>query len=188
MKKIMFFVAAMIVAGIVVSCEDSNESVWNKYAEWRDANDRWIAAQAERLNADGTPYYTKVVPSWNKNAYVLLHYWNDRSLTEGNLSPMLTSTIDAKYIGRLYDDEPFDSSYNLVAAYGDSILRAQLSGLLPGWAIAMEDMRVGDSCRVVIPYEQAYYSTSKGSVPPYSCLQFDIKLVDIPYYEIKNPD
>ena len=189
MRKILFFVAVGLVAGIVTSCKDSdNENVWDKYAEWRDTNDAWIESQAELTAPDGSLYYTKVVPAWNKTAYVLVHYFNDRSLTEGNLSPLYTSTVDVKYIGRLYNDEPFDSSFNMVNTYGDSIYRAQLCDLVPGWAIAMEDMRVGDSCRVVVPYEQGYYSTSMGSIPPYSCLQFDIKLVDIPYYEIKNPE
>ncbi len=187
MKKLLIVVITAVTLGIVSACSSDNNT-WADYTEWREANDAWILAQAELRDADGNLFYTKVVPEWDKNAYVLIHFFNDRKATEGNLSPLYTSTIDVKYYGRLYNDEPFDSSYTQVASYGDSIFRCQLSELVTGWAIAMEKMRVGDSARVVIPYQQGYYSTSQGSVPPYSCLSFDIKLVDIPYYEIKDPE
>lgn len=187
MKKFFYIIAAVFALGVVSSC-DEEENSWDQYADWRNANDTWLKEQESVRDANGDLFYTKVVPAWNKDAYVLIHYFNDRKATEGNLTPLYTSTVDVKYYGRLYNDEPFDSSYNRTAAYGDSIFRTLVSEVVSGWAIALEAMKVGDSVRVVIPYQQGYGSVSKGSVPPYSCMQFDMKLVDIPYYEIKDPE
>lgn len=183
MKKLLFLISAVgfVVSMFTVSsCKDDN--TWSDYSEWRDANNEWLIQQGALLGEDGEAFYIRVVPEWNKSAYVYMHYFNDRSLTEGNLSPMYTSTVSVKYIGRLYNSEPFDSSYTAV----DSLFTTGLDGVIPGWAIALENMRVGDSARVIIPYQQAYGVSSMGTILPYSALQFDIKLVDIPYYEIKK--
>lgn len=116
---------------------------------------------------------------------MLIRYLNDRSKTEGNLSPLLTSTVDVKYIGRLYNGVPFDSSFRNVASYGDSLMRTTPGSLIQGWTIALMNMRVGDSARIVIPYNLGYGSSNSGVIKPYSTLVFDLKLVDIPYYEVR---
>ncbi|MDE6085810.1 MAG: FKBP-type peptidyl-prolyl cis-trans isomerase [Muribaculaceae bacterium] len=181
MKKSLYILPALIAlfAVVIVSCDDDNN--WETYFEWRDANEAWLNQQGMLQDESGELFYTRVVPEWNKSAYVYMHFFNDRSLTEGNLSPLYTSTISVKYIGRLYNDEAFDSSY----LNTDSIFTSSLTDLVPGWAIALENMRVGDSARVLIPYQLGYGTQSTGSILPYSALQFDIKLVDIPYYEVK---
>ena len=114
-----------------------------------------------------------------------MRYLNDRSKTVGNLSPMLTSTVDVKYIGRLYNDVPFDSSFTNTASYGDSLFRTTPGEVIQGWTIALMNMRVGDSARIIIPYMLGYGASGSGSIPPYSTLVFDVKLVDIPYYEVR---
>jgi FKBP-type peptidyl-prolyl cis-trans isomerase FklB len=45
------------------------------------------------------------------------------------------------------------------------------------------DMRCGDTAEVVVPYGLAYGSQDRGTIKPYSNLQFNIRLVDIPNYE-----
>ena len=97
---------------------------------------------------------------------------------------MYTSTVDVKYIGHLYDGTAFDSSY--INTYpADSIYRTTLSSVIEGWTIALTNMHVGDSCEVLIPYQHAYGSSEHGDIKPYSALQFNIKLVYIPGYEIQ---
>ncbi|MCM1450260.1 MAG: FKBP-type peptidyl-prolyl cis-trans isomerase [Clostridiales bacterium] len=183
MKKILLIIPSLIAVLTLLtqtSCGESNDT-WNDYALWRETNSNWLLDQGALLDDDGQAFYTRVVPQWNSSAYVYMHYFNDRSLTEGNLTPLYNSTVAVKYIGRLYNQEPFDSSYRAV----DSLFVTQLGNVVSGWGIALQNMRVGDSARVVIPYEQGYGASSMGSIPPYSVLQFDIKLVDIPYYEAK---
>ena len=50
--------------------------------------------------------------------------------------------------------------------------------------IALTHMHVGDSCTVIIPYQQGYGSTKRSStLLPYSALKFDVRLVDIYKYK-----
>ena len=95
MKKFPLLALFLLVLS---ACKlDPVRDVWKYYEDWRNENNAWLAQQEARTNADGTPYYQKVVPEFDRNAYVLIHYFTDRSATEGNLSPLISSTVDVKY-------------------------------------------------------------------------------------------
>lgn len=165
--------------------------VEDQYKEWNDANQKWFNEQLVLVGEDGKPFYEVVTPTWDPSAKVLIHWFNDRELTKDNLSPLYTSSVDVKYIGRLYNGVPFDSSY-LSTSPRDSITRFSIgqsgssNGVIEGWAIALQNMHVGDSCRVVINYQQAYGSYHVNDLlKPFSVLQFDMKLDDIHTYEAK---
>lgn len=184
MKKLpLFFIFSILFT--FVSCNLDNGE-WDKYEDWRKINENWFVEQQNRIDDNGSKYYTTLSPDWDITQSVLIHYFNDRKLTEGNLSPLYTSTVDVKYKGYLYNGEPFDSSYTKTAAYGDSIYRVQCNQVIQGWIVALEDMRVGDSCEVVIPHSMAYGAQESGIIKPYSALRFHIKLVDIPFYETEK--
>ena len=180
-------VTAAVLAAATSGCndDDDNDKVYNAYAKWQEYNNTWLAEQQARKNPDGTPYFQTVVAPWDPNAFVLMHYFNDRSLTAGNLSPMYTSTIDTRYHLSLADGTPVDSSY-LLTANGPAIFRTSLDEVITGWAIAYETMHVGDTVECIIPYQQAYGTTSTGGIPPYSHLKYNMSLVDIYTYEV-NP-
>lgn len=170
-------VAAMLSA----SCDDDDKSTWEQYKDWREANVAFFEDQKYAMTPAGENVYTTLTPAWNNGAEILIKYLNDRTKTEGNLSPMLTSRVSVKYIGRLYDGTPFDSSYTRT----DSLWQSGVNEVISGWSIALQYMRVGDSVRVVIPYSLGYGSQTSTAIPPYSTLVFDIKLADIVDYEIK---
>ena len=100
MKKFPLILVATIVA-LISSCGMDDENTWEEFREWREANEQWFYEQQNRTNSDGSLYYQALYPEWDKAQYILIHYFNDRSLTKDNLSPLLTSTVDVKYIGRL---------------------------------------------------------------------------------------
>lgn len=189
MKRIHSTILIALAAGAALfqsACSDNNnEQLWDQYAEWRNANISWIEAQAKRTNADGTPYYTKVVAPWDVSAYVLMHTI-DGPHTD-NLVPLSTSTTDVRYHLHLYDGTPVDSSTN-IKTYGDGIFRSRLNddGLIAGWKLAVQNMHADDSVEVLIPYAQAYGTQSLGVIKPYSALRFNLRLVDIPFYELPN--
>ena len=181
MKKLLYLpLALLLLAG--AGCKDEIKTTWEEYADWREANATWLAEQELRTNPDGTPDYTKIVPDWNPGAFVLIHYFNDRAETEGNLSPLYTSTIDTRYELHLYDGTGVDSS-TLSTSPAPGIFRTKLNSTVQGWAMALSDMRCGDTAEVILPYGVAYGSQILGTIPPYSNLRFNIRLVDIPYYE-----
>lgn len=187
MKKFPFciflFIAALCLAP--ACSDDENQSLMEAYQDWRDKNNAWLSEQQARTNPDGSPYFKSIIPAWDPTAYVLIHYFNDRAETEGNLSPMYTSTVDTRYRLSYYEGTAIDSSANMTTN-GPGIFRTQLTKVIPGWVIAMEDMRVGDTAEVLVPYQQGYGTNTTSGIVPYSALKFNVRLVDIVDYE-KNP-
>ena len=90
-------------------------------------------------------------------------------------SPKETDTVEVNYRGVHIDGTEFDSSYKR----GKSI-SFPLNGVIKGWTIAVQKMKVGDKWQVVIPSELAYGSKgSPGAIGPNETLVFDIELLGI---------
>lgn len=180
MKK-LFYILGLAVAAMVTACgnDDDNENVWEAYAEWRETNKTWYAQQADKLDENGDLFYEELSPAWNSGQKILIHWFNDRSETAGNLVPLLRSTVSTIYIGRLYNNEAVDSSY----LQPDALFTSRVSALVEGWQIALQNMHVGDSVEIVFPYQLGYGSSSTGNIPPYSALRFNMRLKDIKAYE-----
>lgn len=175
---------AVIACAFISACnDDDNDSLnnWKNYREWREANEAYYTEQKELRTDGGSLFYTALVPSWYSGGEILIRYLNDRSLTEGNLSPMITSVVNCKYKGWLMNGVAFDSSYTAK----DSVFTTKVSSVIEGWQTALQYMRVGDSVRIVLPSAQAYGSAGSGAVLPFSTLTFDVKLKDIVDYEAR---
>lgn len=187
MKKLLslILVAAAIAVFSACNSDDGNSLNLDDYQDWRKENEAWVTELMNRKNADGSAYYTTVVPVWDPGAYVLMHQFNNPAETADNLTPLYTSTVDVRYIGRNCKGEPFDSSYTQTA-YGPGIGRFTLSGVISGWTIAMERMHVGDSVEIIIPWQSGYGTNYNSAILPYSALQFNVRLVDIYKYEAPN--
>lgn len=187
MRKFLYSILAVcLAAAAAVSCNTGSEpTTWDKYEANRIANQKWLEEMVAKKNADGTPYYKTVVAPWNPAAYVLMHYFNDRKETEGNLSPMYTSTVDVRYKGFRYDGTMFDESTNNTQP-APGIFRTRLNAVIGGWTVALTDMRCLDSAEIIIPYQIAYgvEGVLRGdTILPYSNLRFNVRLVDIYKYE-----
>lgn len=181
MRKLLALAAGAVLLGACSGNDD--KSTWEEYADWREANNAWLAQQQKRLNPDGTPYYNTVVPAWNPGSFVLIHYFNDREETAGNLTPLYTSTVDTRYFLHLYNGTPVDSSTLANSGGAPGVYRARVNTLIPGWSVALSQMHCGDTCEVIIPYQLGYGASSSGVMKPYSNLVFNIRLVDIYRYE-----
>ena len=120
---------------------------------------RNAAAQESRRH----PYYTTVVPEWNPGGFVLMHFFNDRSETEGNLSPLYNSIVDVRY--QLHcDGTGADSSDNVTKYGAKGIFRTPLNNTIQGWYVALPQMRCGDSAEVIVPYGLGYGASSSGVI------------------------
>lgn len=186
MKKLLIVLGALMCAatfGVFQSCNSDDETTWDNYREYREANDAWLSELQTRVNPDGTPYYKMIVPSWNNGAFVLLHYFNDPAENADKLSPIYTSTVDVRYKLHLYDGTPVDSSDNVTSTGVKGVFRTRLTDVILGWPMGLEQVHCGDSVELIVPYSVGYGSQSMGDVLPYSNLRFNIRLVDIPYYE-----
>ena len=166
---------AIVAITMLDSC--LGKTIEDEYEDWREDNDAWFQKQMS------SGQYTVLTAAWDPSAKTLIRWHNDTMLTKGNLKPLITSTVDVKYHVSLYNGTPIDSSYYLTSP-ADSIYRSQLNQNVEGWMIALTHMHVGDSCTVIIPYQQGYGSNKKSDVLiPYSTLVFNLKLVDIYKYK-----
>lgn len=182
MKRLPLLLIVFSLIGLVfVSCEDEDNET-KEIIKWRDQNNQWLSEQQARKNADGTPYYNMLVPKWDPSSFVLIHYFNERTTDPNALTPLYTSTVDVRYHLSLYNGVACDSSTN-IDIYGPGVYRAQLTSLIDGWAVAVGNMNVGDTAEVIIPYALGYGTTTSNTIPAYSNLKFNIRLVDIYKYE-----
>lgn len=180
MKKLLY--TAMLCAGAAITLSSCLGDEPGSDKEWKKKNDAWIIEKEAETDASGQKVYTRVNCDWDPSAYVLMKWHNDRAATSNNLSPISTSTINVKYRVQNIDGLGLDSSY-LRTTPADSIYQCVLNTNIQGWIIALGAMHVGDSCTVLIPYNQAYGMNTRGSIKAYSNLVFDVKLVSIPALE-----
>lgn len=161
-------------------CLDKNENYLDEYADWKALNEQYVNDAEAKLNDDGTPYYTRVVPSWAPAAYSLVHWYNDRSLTENNLSPMDNSTVQMTYeLFDIYGQRLSDSF-----ASADSTYTSLPSNNIVGVWSTVTQMHVGDSVQIVIPSQAGYGAISYGDIKPYTTLVYNIKLKRVKAYEV----
>ena len=178
MKKIIFFLPLMVF--LLTGCLDDNTI---DYSDWKKKNDDYVAAM-EALTENGEPVYTKIVPSWSPNDFVLIRWHNDRSLTEKNLSPLSNSLVNIKYELEDIEGNSIDNSYSLTT-HGDSIYQSRPNNNIVGMWAAMTAMHVGDSVTLVIPAVSGYGASTVGSIKPFSALIYRVKMKSIPSYDKK---
>lgn len=178
-RLLLIFLLLGAVLGFV-ACNDEAETTWDKYRDWREANQTWLLEQQARTNPDGTPYYQVLVPEWYPGAFVLMHHFNDPAEYADKVQPIYTSTVDVRYRLHLYDGTPVDSSDNITAYGAPGIFRTALNRVVTGWAIALTNCHCGDTVEVIVPYAAGYGESTQGIIPPYSNMRFNIRLVDVP--------
>lgn len=91
----------------------------------------------------------------------------------GGVSPNRGSIVTAHYTGKTINGKVFDSSRGGVAP------SFRLRDLIPGWIIALQQMRVGDKWEIYVPAEQGYGRFSQPGIPGGSTLVFEIELVGV---------
>lgn len=162
---------------LVTSCDknDDVDKTEMTLKEWQEYNNQWLIEQATKTNSDGTAYYQRCVMPTDPQSYVLMHRIGEEHT--GNLKPLYSSTTKVNYTLKLANDSVIDNG----------TLETQLnsSGYISGWGLAIMQLHVGDSAQFVIPYALGYGTAGNGVVPPYSNLQFNIRLLDITGYETR---
>lgn len=177
MRKLLFAIAvAAGAAGLITSCSDSDDkTMWESYETWRKTNVAWFNELSTKKDANGQNVFTTVAPPYSPNNKFLMRFIGERH--PENLKPLFTSTAMVNYELHLCNDSLMDK--------GTGFKFSLASGVITGWSMAVQEMHVGDSAEVILPYWLAYGESGYGSIPPYSYLRFNIKLTDIPAYEVR---
>lgn len=89
-------------------------------------------------------------------------------------TPNASSKVTVHYEGKLIDGTKFDSSYDR----GETFTTV-LTGVIPCWTKALQQMRPGAKATVVCPADTAYGNRPAGIIPPNSALVFEVELVSV---------
>ncbi|NNE01071.1 MAG: FKBP-type peptidyl-prolyl cis-trans isomerase [Pirellulaceae bacterium] len=90
-------------------------------------------------------------------------------------SPSASDTVKVHYTGQLTNGEVFDSSVKRGAP-----AEFRVGDVIPGWQMALKQMKVGDKWMLYIPSELAYGERgSRGAIGPNEVLVFEVELLEI---------
>ena len=130
----------------------------NKKKQYAQDNKDWLAVKAEEEGVQALPggVYYKVLETG-----------------KGGNHPTPNDVIVAHYTGKTIDGKTFDSSR------GGTPLAVHLRDLIPGWVIAMQQMRPGDRWEMYIPAELGYGKYAQSGIPAHSTLIFDVELISV---------
>lgn len=189
MKKTLWLLwAAVFTSCFFAACDETSET--SEYADWRNRNQRFIdsiAAVAEE-NADGNwrIYKSYRMPADNPNDLSIVKDVNDyvychiEQSGTGTVSPISTDSIRASYRVWLCNDKLIDQSFR--GEFNPAIsVPAEfcMSSTITGWTTALQQMHVGDSWTIYIPYTLGYGITVSGEVPGYSALKYWVNLAGV---------
>jgi FKBP-type peptidyl-prolyl cis-trans isomerase len=98
-------------------------------------------------------------------------------------TPKASDKVTVHYRGTLVDGRQFDSSYDRGAPTSFGVQE-----VIDGWTQVLQQMKVGDKWKVVIPAELAYGETGFGPmIGPHSTLVFEIELLNVePAADVKR--
>lgn len=127
--------------------------------EYIEKNRQWLADKAKEpgVKALDKGIYYKVLKNGNQKT----------------VSPNRGSVVNVHYTGKTINGKIFDSSRGGVAP------AFRLRDLIPGWIIALQQMKVGDKWELYIPAEQAYGRFNQPGIPGGSTLIFEIELLAV---------
>lgn len=206
MKKLLVNIKSIILSAILTlplggvgggllltSCSESDDVV-EEYAEWQNVNEAYFDKLYTKTKNDIDMSW-RVIRNWSMPANNELGYTekaNDCIIVNvleegtGTGSPLYTDTVRCHYEGRLLPsttytegyvfDQSFYGNFNAATATPSKFA---VKGLVDGFATAIQNMHPGDHWRVYMPYQLGYGEKGSGSsIPGYSTLIFDIRLVD----------
>lgn len=166
----------------------------DEYADWQQRNDDYFQklydATSKKIAAGDKSW--KIIkcfslPDYNVNYTasstdnIIVHVVDSSKSASG--SPLYTDSVKVNYLGRLMPtaqhpqgyvfDKSFTGDYSIDTAQ-PSVFK--VSGVVDGFATALQHMKIGDRWEVYIPWKLGYGETKSGSIPAYSTLVFDMQL------------
>jgi FKBP-type peptidyl-prolyl cis-trans isomerase len=168
-KSAAFALAALLLAG----CNQESASAIAE-AESKAEYEKASAESAKTLEAGKTWLAENAKVQGVVTLPSGVQYRVVREGPAGGQKPSLDDEVTVHYEGRLIDGKVFDSSYER----GEPAT-FPLRAVIPGWAEAVQHMKVGDEFEVVIPPDQGYGPMGKGEIPGNSVLIFKLELLKV---------
>lgn len=196
----------MVGALLLTSCKEEDEAVPEEFPNWAQKNDAYFANLFNETKAkiDGGSLSWMLLPSCNlptkltNEAPYPYQYYDyvvvekiaepgvDTSKDEN--TPYDTDTVEVHYVGKLLPSTSYPNGWEFNRTYDSADgkfdpVRAwptkfYVGGTISGFRTALQYMHRQDHWRVYIPYQLGYGTTVAGSIPAFSDLIFDVRLVD----------
>lgn len=195
-----------IIAGVLLglglsSCSETSDDN-SEFDNWKERNEAYFQSKYNEAKASASAT-TYVLPKWSLNDsiatspdnYIIVQVVEQGSGTE---CPMYTDSVRVHFRGRTIPTSASPDGYIVGSSYEGTFYEAtalprmlSLSGssTTDGLATALQRMHIGDRWTVCIPYQLAFgtaaYTPSSttewlsASIPAYSTLIYDVKLVGI---------
>ncbi len=189
----------LVAALTLTACSEEDDTI-EEYPDWENTNTAYFVdlyTSATALIAQGNTTW-KLLRAWSlpedNEIYtaVMTNYIVVEVLEEGTGAgcPLYTDNVWVHYRGRLLPSVSYPEGYIFDQSYYGEFNEQtampaafSVSALVDGFATALQNMHIGDYWRVYMPYELGYGTIATTSVPAYSTLIFEIKLV-----AYANPD
>ena len=193
MKKFNILILSAIVAVLgaaLASCSETKDD-GEEFADWKKTNATWFDNTyntAKSNGADENSSTCKILRSWSLNADKATHSYdhvvvNVLQAGTGSGCPLYTDSVKVHYSGRLLPSKSYPEGYVFDQSWrGDYNLNTMapvkfaVSGVVNGFATALQYMHIGDRWQVIIPQQLAYGDSDKPGAA-YSTLIFDVTLV-----------
>lgn len=198
MLKKLFLMAPVLwlFASALVSCSEADDTV-EEYPDWQNKNTTYFSdlyASAKLSIAAGDSATWRVYKAWSmpKDTLTFVSGPEDYIVVKviesgkGSGCPLYTDIVKVHYQGRLLPSTSYASGYvfdqSYYGTYNDkTAVPTELSvdDVVDGFSTALQHMHIGDHWQVYMPYQLGYGSsgTNSSSIPAYSVLIFDIRLV-----------
>ncbi len=191
----------------MVSCSE-DEGTAEEFPNWQQTNETFFNDLSEEvkttLNQDPANAEWKRIKSWSKaedyvgsNEDYIIVYVKESAPATSVGSPIYTDSVKVHYHGNLLPSatyvvpsHPYTVGYRFDGSYDGefnadtcvpttfAVGNSYGTGLIDGFATALQHMRRGDHWVVYIPYQLGYGITAQNAIPGYSTLVFEINLVD----------
>jgi FKBP-type peptidyl-prolyl cis-trans isomerase FklB len=203
MRNVPFSLKALCVLSLLcalcVSCKESKAE--GEYDNWQERNQQYVDSIAN-LAKQGIDGWTRTLGYYYQQAYAdanpfdnnIYIYTQKKENGSGTLKPVFTDSVRVHYRGRLIPSANHPEGYIFSQTYTTNTIQTAtavpaLMGMSQngvGFCTALQDMVEGDAVHIVVPYPLGYGTStnSTGTVPAYSTLIFDTKLVKVYRYKI----
>ena len=193
-KVLPFYLVALLP--LFTSCSEADDTV-EEYANWQSKNEAYFEEQYQQHLAASSATcfvlkcFTKAdslqVGQVAHTDCILIDVLPSDFTVEGDKtsSPIYTDDVEIHYRGVLLPSQTYTSGYQFDSSFYNTFspkiaepVTLSVYGVIKGFSTALQHMRRGDHWRVTIPYQLGYGTSDYNSIPAYSTLIFDIRLVD----------
>ena len=178
------------------SCSEEDDTVI-EYVDWQAKNEAYFEEQYQRhLNSSVSTSF--VLKSFSKGDSltlgqvphtdcILVDVLPSDFTVKGDKTktPLYTDDVEIHYRGNLLPSRSYPSGYQFDTSYNGTFYPSvseatvlSVNEVIVGVSTALQHMHRGDHWRVTIPYQLGYGTSEYNSIPGYSTLIFDIRLVD----------